>query len=334
MNTNIVPSAVFMGIPARVEAAYPASLRREISKYVDILAPSIIGNWREHLPVIEKAEVIMATWGVPRLTPEFLAAAKNLKAIFYAAGSVKCFATNEAFDRDIVIASAKIANAIPVAEYAAAVIILSLKKFWSYVRITRENRSWSKSIPANGTYRATVGLVSLSATGLRTAELLSQLDCDVIAYDPTVSAESARNLGVKLVSLEEVFRRADVVSVHAPLLPETQRMINGCLLGIMKNGATLINTSRGAVIAEDDLSRVLKERPDLTAVLDVTDPEPPAAQSPLFDLPNVVLTPHISGSMGMEIERMGHWMLEELKAYVSHCPLRHLVTREMLEHIA
>ena len=334
MNTNIVPSALFMGIPARGEAAYPPSLRREISEYVDILSPTIIEDWREHLEVVEKAEVIMATWGVARLTPEFLAAAKNLKAIFYAAGSVKCFATNEAFDRDIVISSAKVANSIPVAEYAAAAIILSLKNFWSYARITRENRSWSKSIPVPGAYRATVGLVSLSATGRRTAELLSQLDCDVIGYDPTVSKESARALGVKLVPLEEVFRRADVVSVHAPLLPETTRMVDGCVLGVMKNGATLINTSRGAVIAEDDLCRVLKERPDLTAVLDVTDPEPPEAQSPLFDLPNVVLTPHISGSMGMEIERLGRWMLDELKLYVSGCPLRHRVTREMLEQIA
>jgi len=323
-----------MGIPSRLEAAYPASLRREISGYVDILSPTIIADWREHLSVVAKAEVIMATWGMPRLTPEFLAAAQNLKAIFYAAGSVKCFATNEAFDRGIVITSARIANAIPVGEYASAVIILSLKKFWSYVRTTRENRSWSKSIPAPGTYRATVGLVSLGATGQRTAEFLSWLDCDVIAYDPFFSEERARNIGIKLVPLEEVFRRADVVSVHAPLLPETKGMINGCMLSVMKTGSTLINTSRGAVIAEDDLSCVLKARPDLTAILDVTDPEPPTAQSPLFDLPNVVLTPHISGSMGMEVERLGRWMFEELKAYISDRPLRHQVTREMLEQIA
>lgn len=324
-----------MGDPSRLAAAYPPALRSEISDEVEILGSDIPGDgWEAHVELLGQVEVIMSTWGMPALTPALLAAATNLKAVFYAAGSVKHFATDAAYEKGILIFSARLANAIPVAEYAAAVIMLSLKQFWAYSRATRENRSWKRNIPVAGTYHSTIGLVSLGATGRLTAERLSRLDCNLIAYDPLVRPESIKGLDVSMVSLEEVFRLSDVVSVHAPLLPETRGLIGEHLLNLMKPGATLINTSRGAVIVESELCRVLERRPDITAVLDVTDPEPPDHRSPLFTLPNVVLTPHISGSMGGEIGMMGQWMATELKQYLSNRPLRHMVSREQLSQIA
>jgi phosphoglycerate dehydrogenase-like enzyme len=335
MDSYSRPRAVFLGDPVRLAAAYPTQIRSDLSNHIEILGPDIPGEtWEAHGAMLGQAEVILSTWGIPALTPDFLEVASNLKAVFYAAGSVKGFATNEAYEKGILIFSARKANAIPVAEYAAAVIVLSLKQFWAYSRITRENRSWKRTIPVAGTYRSTIGLVSLGATGLLTAERLSHLDCNLIAYDPLVRPESIQDLGIRLVSLEDVFRLSDVVSVHAPLLPETKGLIGGSLLKLMKPGGTLINTSRGAVIVETELCRFLERRPDITAVLDVADPEPPDAQSPLFTLPNVVLTPHISGSMGKEIEMMGLWMADELKQYLSHRPLSHMVTQEFLSHIA
>ena len=311
-----------MGIPARLAAAYPPAVRSGISANVEILGPDIPGdNWEAHVAELGRAEVIMSTWGMPVLTPDFLAAAPNLKAVFYAAGSVLIF-------------SARMANAIPVAEYAAAAVVLSLKQFWAYSRTVRERRSWSRAIPVAGTYHSTVGLVSLGATGRQTAERLSHLECDLIAFDPFVRQESVRDLGVSMVSLEEVFRLSDVVSIHAPVLPETCGMIDGRLLGMMKTGATLINTSRGAVIAERELCDILQRRPDLTAVLDVTDPEPPDPGSPLFRLPNVVMTPHISGSMDKEIGMMGQWMADELAQFLLDRPLTHHVRRELLAQLA
>jgi phosphoglycerate dehydrogenase-like enzyme len=302
---------------------------------VEILGPDISGeNWRAHIGDLGQAEVIMATWGMPPLNADFLAAAAQLKAVFYAAGSVKGFATDEAYGRGLLIFSARMANALPVAEYAAAAIVLSLKQFWTYSRITRSSQSWGRTIPVAGIYHSTIGLVSLGATGRRTAERLSHLDCNLIAFDPFVSQESVSDLGLRMVSIEDVFRLSDVVSVHTPLLPETRGLINERLLDLMKSGATLINTSRGAVIVESDLCRVLARRPDITAVLDVADPEPPDQGSPLFTLPNIVLTPHISGSMGKEIEMMGRWMADELNQYLSNRPLSHTVSRELLSHIA
>ncbi len=324
-----------MGIPARLALAYPPALRSEIFARVEILGPDIPGeSWRAHGAELGRAEVIMSTWGMPVLTPDFLAAMPNLRAVFYAAGSVKCFATEEAYERDVLIFSARMANALPVAEYAAAAILLSLKQFWAYSRAARERHSWNRTIPVAGTYRSTIGIVSLGATGRLTAERLSHLDCRLIAFDPFVSPETASDLGVTMVSLEDVFRLSDVVSIHAPVLPETCGMIDGNLLGLMKSGATLINTARGAVIVESELCDILRRRSDLTAVLDVTDPDPPDPESPLFRLPNVVMTPHISGSMEREIARMGRWMVEELGQFLLNRPLTHNVKRELLAYLA
>jgi phosphoglycerate dehydrogenase-like enzyme len=157
---------------------------------------------------------------------------------------------------------------------------------------------------------------------------------NLLAYDPFFTPEQAAEIDVGLVSLEELFRECDVISLHVPWIPETERMITGKLIASMKEGATLINTSRGAVVAEDEMVGVLSRRPDLSAVLDVTYPEPAARDSPLRSLPNVILTPHIAGSMQRECSRMGKWMADELRRYLAGEPLRCLVTREQLARMA
>jgi phosphoglycerate dehydrogenase-like enzyme len=159
-------------------------------------------------------------------------------------------------------------------------------------------------------------------------ERLRPFDLRVVAYDPYVTSEEARVLDVDLVSLEDLFAASEVVSLHAPWLPETEGMILGSHLASMKQNATLINTSRGAVVREAEMVEVLGERPDLWAVLDVTHPEPPESGSRLYDLPNVVLTPHIAGSQGNECRRMGRLVVDELRRYVAGEPLQHEITRE------
>jgi len=328
-------NAAFVGIPSRLAKAYPAALRQEICAKVKIAAPDFsYENWREHQAALEQIEVIVATWGVPPLDAQFLALAKNLKAVFYAAGSVKGFVTPAAFARGIVVSSAQSANAIPVAEYVVGVVLLSLKRFWSQSRDLHRTGTWNRYPEVPGAYGSTVGFVSLGLTAKRAIEALSSFDLNLIGYDPFVSAEDAARIGVKLVSLEEVFRTSDVVSLHTPHLPETEHLVGQRLLALMKPDATLVNTSRGAVVAENELCGILKERPDLTAVLDVTDPEPPAPDCALLKLPNAVLTPHISGSLGREIERLGACMSKELDNYLSGRPLQFQVTADRLATMA
>jgi phosphoglycerate dehydrogenase-like enzyme len=208
-----------------------------------------------------------------------------------------------------------------------------LKNVWTYYR-TQNEKKWSPSLPMPGAYHSTVGLVSMGAIGRRVAQMLQGFDIRVIAYDPHLSAEMARDLNIESVGLEELFRRADVVSLHIPWLPETEKMIHRGLLSLLKPHATLINTARGAVIDEADLVSVWTERPDLTALLDVTYPEPPPEDSPLWTLPNIQLTPHVAGSMQSEWGRMGEFMIDECLRLLGGEPLHHEVRPEMLARMA
>ena len=328
-------NALLIGMPNYLPQAYPEALRAEICTKVRLFSEAINGaDWKSHTAALAEADVLFATWGMPKLDAEFLAAAPRLKAVFYAAGSVKGFATPESYKRGILISSAWQANAIPVAEYSYATILLGLTGFWSSQRLARAGKFSHQHSPVAGAFHSNVGLVSLGAIGRLVAGHLAKHEINILAYDPFATPAAAASFGVTLVSLEELFAKSHVVSLHTPWLPETEKMINGPLLRTMPQGATLINTSRGAVIDEADLCAVLAERSDITAILDVTHPEPPLPDSPLRTLENVILTPHIAGSLGGEIARMGYWMKDELDLYLAGKPLQHGVTEDMLARMA
>ncbi|GIN71199.1 2-hydroxyacid dehydrogenase [Bacillus sp. J14TS2] len=305
------------------------STYEEISQYVDIYAPPQTRETiRENPALLEKADIIFSGWGGPRLDKEFLAAAPNLKVIFYGAGSIKYMVTEEFWKRNIQITTAYAANSVPVVEYALSQILFSLKRGWHFVMETKKLKKYGKKSSVPGAYGSTVGLISLGMIGRKMVEKLQQFDLRVIAYDPYVSKEEASQLNVELCSLEEVFKQADVVSMHTPWLKETEGMITGQHFASMKENATFINTSRGAIVRENEMIDILKERSDLYAILDVTYPEPPIAGAPLYEMDNVILTPHIGGSMSTECQRMGAYMLEELKRFLNGEELKWLVTEE------
>ena len=278
---------------------------------------------------VSEAEVILASWGCPVMDAGFLDTAPRLRLVLYAAGSVRAFVTEALWERSIRVSSASALNAAFVAEYTLAVILFSLKHGW---RLVREPGGTRAQVP--GAFGATVGIVSLGAVGRLVRKMLRPHQLKVVAYDPFLTADEARRLGVRSVDLAELFRMSDVVSVHTPLLAETRGMITGVLIESMRPGATLINTARGAIVREAEMVAVLERRPDLQAVLDVTDPEPPLPTSPLLRLPNVVRTPHIAGAIGPERRRLGMGMVEELRRYIRGDALRWEVTREQVEHTA
>jgi phosphoglycerate dehydrogenase-like enzyme len=331
------PKVLFVGESENLPLAFPEELRSRIAQQADIIPGEFLRDkWRDHRDALKNTNIIFATWGMPNLDQDFLEAAPQLKAVFYAAGSIKSFATEEAYRRGIIFSSAWKANAIPVAEFAHALITLSLKQFWQFLRQPPKRRFERGHTVISGNYKGSiVGLLSLGAIGQGVAARLAQAnEVNVIAHDPYVDPVQAKKLGVILVSLEELFSNSNVVSLHAPLLPETENLINGKLISLMREGASLINTSRGALVNEGELIQVLSQRPDLTALLDVTHPEPPEADSLLRSLDNVILTPHIAGSLGLEITRMGLWMVEEFERFLEGQPLKNSVTEEMLARMA
>ncbi len=294
------------------ERIYGQEHLEAISSRIRLLAPPMTGQDALNRPdLLARADVIFSGWGAPRMDVTFLAAAPRLKAVFYGAGSIRYFTTDEFWARGIAVSSAYAMNAVPVAEYTLATILLSLKNYWFHAGEIKRTGRLTERIPCAGAYGSKIGLISLGMIGRLVRDRLRSFDLEVLAYDPFLSADEADQLGVELVSLDDIFRHCDVVSLHTPLLKETEGMIQGHHFELMKSRATFINTARGALIHEAEMCGVLERRPDLTALLDVAWPETPAPDSPLFTLPNIILTPHIAGSRDRECRRMGRLMIEE-----------------------
>lgn len=315
---------------------YGPEERRDIDSLVDVIAPIQTREVvRENPNILKEVEIIFSGWGGPKVDEEFLTAAPNLEMIFYGAGSIKGIVTDASWDRSVRITSAYAANGIPVAEFTLSQILFSLKRGWHYALSIKNQGMYPPSkegIP--GAYGSTIGIISLGMIGRYVCQLLKTFDLRVLAYDPYASQEVADELNVELCSLDEIFQRSDVVSLHTPWLPETEGMITGEHFNAMKENATFINTARGAVVRENEMIDVLKKRRDLFALLDVTWPEPPIAGSPLYTLPNVILTPHIAGSIGKECNRMGRYMVDELKRYLRGEELHWEISREKASILA
>ena len=220
------------------------------------------------------------------------------------------------------MASAHAINAIPVAEYTVATVLLGLKHFWHYNRVVRSTRGFPVDRPVIGACGGRVGLLGYGTVARLVRERLRPYDVRVLVHDPRLDAAEAAHEGVTPVALEALFAESDVVSLHAAFSPETYGMVGAGLLRRLRPCATLINTACGELINEDDLVAVLAEREDLQAVLDVTAPEPPVKNSRLYDLPNVALTPHLAGSLGRERLRLGEAMVDEFERFVAGEPLR------------
>ena len=284
------------------------------------------------------AAYIFSTWGMPHFTEEEIRKyLPGLKAVFYGAGSVQYFA-REFLNVGVRVFSAWGANAIPVAEYTTAQIILANKGFYLAAgrctsRKAREMaNAYFQKMPGN--YDVNVGIIGAGMIGRHVIRLLKNYDVHVLVYDPFLTGKAAAELGAEKVSLEELFSHCQTVSNHVANLPETVGMLNYELFCRMKENAVFINTGRGAQVVEADLIRILRERPDMTAVLDVTDPEPPEEDSSLYTLENVILTPHIAGSAGREVARMGEYMAEQFRKFKNQEPCEYEVTLQMLQTMA
>jgi phosphoglycerate dehydrogenase-like enzyme len=284
--------------------------------------------------VLGDVEILFSGWGAPKIDKAFLEAAPKLEAVFYGAGSVRSMVTEAFWERGIVLSSAWGANAVPVAEFTLAHVILALKHAHLKSREMRAAHGWPSPPVCTGAYGVRVGLIGMGMIGRLVVERLQSLEIEIWASDPFLNEEKARQIGVRVTDLETLFRESHVVSLHAPLLDSTRGMLTGAHFRSMRKGATFINTARGAIVRETELIAVLQERPDLFAVLDVFDPEPPVPASPLYTLPNVSLTPHLAGSVGNECWRMGDYMLEEAKKYLAGDPLKWQVTRRVFEYMA
>jgi phosphoglycerate dehydrogenase-like enzyme len=314
---------------------YGENERSDIESMVNVFAPRLdTASLADNRELLNQMEIMITSWGAPVMDAAFLATVPNLKVVFYGAGSIRHITPEPFWDTDILITSAYHANAEPVADFTLSQILFCLKSGWQYVTKLKTESSYTRAIPIAGIYGSTVGIISLGAIGRRVCELLKSFDVDILAYDPFASESDLPNPRMHLCSLDEVFSQSDVVSLHTPLLKETEGIITGKHIASMKPYSSFINTSRGAIVKEEELIDVLRQRPDLFAILDVTNPEPPVDNSPLYQLPNVILTPHIAGSIGGECRRMGKYMTDDLRCYVNGEEMLWQIDKEMAKLLA
>ena len=281
-------------------------------------------------------EILITSWGCPLVDEETLSIAPNLRAVIHAAGTVKEVVSDACWDHGIVVSTAATANALPVAEYTLAMILLSGKRVVELSRdysIRKAAIDWANEFPDLGNFRRTVGIVGASTIGRRVIELLKPYDFQILVSDPYLDDAAAASIGATRVELDELFRMSDIVSIHAPLTAETAGSIDERTLSLLRDGTTLINTARGAIIDQPALeAELLSGR--ISAVIDTTNPWIPEPNSPLYSLSNVVLTPHLAGALGNEIGRLGAHAVSELDRYVNGLPFEHPVHREDLARMA
>lgn len=308
-----------------------------ISEYAEIY-PELIAkdNLEEHKEYLKDVEVVFATWGMPALLEEEIEQyLPKLRTVFYAAGSVQGFA-RPFLNKGVTVVSAWSANAVPVAEYTLAQILLANKGFFQNNLKSKKDyhaaREYSQTFTGN--YSVKVGILGAGMIGTKVIELLKPFNIGVLVYDPFLSDERADKLGIRKCTLDEIFSQCQTISNHLANLPATVGILNKQHFSNMLPNATFINTGRGAQVVEKDLIEALKSIPTRTAVLDVTDPEPPETGSDFLEMENVILTSHIAGSMSREVERMGCYMAEEFTCYIKGEELKYSITLKMLETMA
>ena len=304
-----------------------ARLRAE----ADVVGPCDVLTSLEMARALGAATVALTGWGTPAIPDEVFDQAPSLKLVAHSAGTVKYLIPDGFFGRGLRITTAASANAVPVAHFTVAMMVSLLKQTpWiaaAYAAGDAQEVERRRGV-LQEMQDISVGILGASRVG---REVIRLLKCypgvTVKVYDPYLSPAGAAALGVELVDLDTACR-CPVVSVHAPNTPETRHMLSVRTLALLPDHAVLINTARGALLDEAALLAEMRRRP-LYAALDVTDPEPPAADSPLRREKNIILTPHIAGAMNQACREMGAIAIGEIIRFLHGQPLQHEVTETM-----
>lgn len=319
----------------RLEQCFTSSAIERIASLVDLdrdVPDSLSDEWL--LPRLETADGVIAGWGSLPLTAERLKAAPRLRYVIYSAGSVKSVVSDALWARGVRVTSNASVNGRPVAQFVLGMLFACLKDVFAYQVAfkTQGREAWRRRPGLAGYYRTPVGVIGAGNVGRALLRFLQPHDFQVRVYDPYLSEAEARELGAERASLEEVLRHSRAVVLVAPNIPENRHMIGAAQLALLPDGGYFINPGRGALVDHDALIAELQSG-RITACLDVTDPEPPPEGSPLYSLPNCILTPHVAGSLNDECFRLGDQAAEEVRRLVSGEPFANEVTEEALRRM-
>ncbi|MFP3902923.1 MAG: hydroxyacid dehydrogenase [Armatimonadota bacterium] len=286
-------------------------------------------------------DAIITGWGAPPMTAEIMKNADDLKIIAHSAGSIKGLCPKDIVENylrpnNIILFSANGAIAYNVAESAVGMIMMASHRWMDLALNIRQTGTWRPPhIRWNGQFLlgSTVGVVSASSVGRHVIHLLQGWECELLLYDPYISAEAAAEIGAEKVELNELFERSDHVTIHAPKLDATYHMIGAEQLQLLKDNATLVNTSRGTVI---DQAALVEEAATgrIQVFLDVTDPEPMEPHHPFRAMPNVYISPHVSGAGYYGYHMIGTQTVNALEAAFAGEPMEGAVDYDKYDILA
>lgn len=332
MSTSARPRVVAAVQPDSRQRVFTPEAEEQLAAFAEVVNLGQNGRFGEEqlAAALADAAGVITCWGTPKITGSMARQARCLKVIAHAAGSLRPVVDREVLELGIQVTSQAGAIARAVAEYTIGMILTGLRLTWQADRRLQASRDWKSSVPPGDlcweVAGRTVGVVSLSRVGWLVARKLSALEAKVLAFDPYADDASFQGSGARKVkTLEALFERSSVVTVHAPVTEETCRMVDGPLLAKLPDGALLVNTARGCIFDQKALEDELAAG-RLRACLDVTDPEPPAADSRLYGLPNVLLTPHQAGLSVEARQRQGLGAVEDVRRVLAGERLSYGVT--------
>ncbi len=279
--------------------------------------------------------IVVTGWGSPPFTDDVLAAADRLRLIAHSAGSIKAMLPPTVFERGVVVTHAASAIAPAVAEMSLLLAMLMLRRAHRcHERLKRGDWEQAQSLAMGQEIAGQrVGVIGAGYTGRCFIRLLRAVGAEVWVYDPYLSEATASDLGVRKTGLDELLSQCPVVSLQAPSTAETHHMIGARELGLLADGAILVNTARSWLVDQEALLAELRTG-RIQAALDVFDQEPLPPDHPFRELDNVFMTPHIAGATVQARHRQGQVVVEEIQRFLRGEPLRYGVTRAMLDIMA
>lgn len=259
-----------------------------------------------------------------KVTAEIIDAAGNLKVIGRAGSGLDNVDKVAATKKGIVVMNTPGGNTITTAEHTIAHIV-SLARMIPQATFSMKAGKWEKKkFMGVELFNKTLGVIGIGNIGSQVAKRMQAFGMNIIAFDPFLNEEKAKTMGVEKVDIQDLFRRADFITIHTPLTPETKYLINKKSLEMMKDGVRIINCARGGIINEADLYEALVSGKVAGAALDVFEKEPPG-DNPLLSLDNVICTPHLGASTKEAQENVAVAVAEQIVDYLVHGTIRHAV---------
>ena len=290
----------------------------------DVVTPAV-GALATELATADGLVVRSAT----KVTAELLEQAPKLRVVGRAGVGVDNIDVEAATHRGILVMNTPGGNAVSVAEHTFA-LMLAMARSVPQSNASIHAGRWEKSGAAGTELRGkTLGLVGLGRVGTEVARRARGLEMKVLAHDPYVTPAAAREVEVELVTLDELLKRADVISLHTSLSAATEKMFGAAAFAKMKRGARLVNCARGELIDEAALAEALKSGQLAAAAVDTFAEEPPK-NSPLIGLANLIATPHIAGSTAEAQEEVGTAVAQQVRDYLADGLIRNAVNMPAL----